>query len=698
MQGQGQGNNSNSFPGNFYFNGGLISYDQHREVPDDDDDGNTSMRWIGQSSSNLDTQNHIGFAQYLGDDFWLSPLGDHAGTSQRFEARHSDEQSFTSFLRENVGMSQPITFNPVQENIGMISTEHVPVAPSSFFPGQEAGSGPLEHNLDLNAVVPEGSGIGASQDNGPYLSLDLFRAGTSSGDHITTSGGSSSPVMIYSGIAGYVLEESISRDGLPADGQRRLLCKRRAPEFASREVNSGDSSSYALQAENIEQPWVTLQENVINSLNAADSLINHLNSSGLFVSAQPERSNFHGVPNEAGELDNFHRNTRLRRTASQQIPTPTNLWTWNSSNSNVQATSQPMFSVSNDPFTITSSAPAVNPAMQPIVQVSNSLQAPQPSEYWNGTTRSSVGSSSIFLDQSTVNAREAFGQEENLRNNRRDMMINPSANMQANLNLANGNATFHGNIASSSRIQSSSGMHLPSSSMRFPQPNIAEQHAQRVRDVVDHSNQARRQGNYCPVHSPGACPAVPVMDVSVRGGHARRPQAPIRLGPRAESADQRRRRLISELRNAFGIVRRPSGLQLEFYINGGIQDVMVIDRSFLYGMPGPIGIHENHDDMRLDVDDMSYEELLDLEEQIGNVSTGLSEQSIWANLRRRKYQSITIGPSVETEKCCICQEDYGDEEELGKLDCGHDFHFNCIKQWLLQKNSCPICKKTALAI
>ncbi|CAL5372932.1 unnamed protein product [Camellia sinensis] len=35
------------------------------------------------------------------------------------------------------------------------------------------------------------------------------------------------------------------------------------------------------------------------------------------------------------------------------------------------------------------------------------------------------------------------------------------------------------------------------------------------------------------------------------------------------------------------------------------------------------------------------------------------------------------------EPCCVCREEYVDGEELGKLDCGHEFHFNCIKQWLM---------------
>lgn len=35
-------------------------------------------------------------------------------------------------------------------------------------------------------------------------------------------------------------------------------------------------------------------------------------------------------------------------------------------------------------------------------------------------------------------------------------------------------------------------------------------------------------------------------------------------------------------------------------------------------------------------------------------------------------------------------------DEIGKLDCGHEFHTNCIKQWLTLKNLCPICKMTGL--
>ena len=42
------------------------------------------------------------------------------------------------------------------------------------------------------------------------------------------------------------------------------------------------------------------------------------------------------------------------------------------------------------------------------------------------------------------------------------------------------------------------------------------------------------------------------------------------------------------------------------------------------------------------------------------------------------------------------QEEYIEGEDMGALECGHDFHSQCIKEWLKQKNICPICKTTGL--
>ncbi|KAG0458136.1 hypothetical protein HPP92_023293 [Vanilla planifolia] len=88
---------------------------------------------------------------------------------------------------------------------------------------------------------------------------------------------------------------------------------------------------------------------------------------------------------------------------------------------------------------------------------------------------------------------------------------------------------------------------------------------------------------------------------------------------------------------------------------------------------------DQHHDMRLDIDEMSYEELLALEEQIGVVKTGLAEEFIIKNLKTRIYafqQAVLASEHssklhVENEGCAICQVDYEKNEVIGALDCGN---------------------------
>uniref|UniRef100_A0A1D1Z1W7 RING-type E3 ubiquitin transferase n=1 Tax=Anthurium amnicola TaxID=1678845 RepID=A0A1D1Z1W7_9ARAE len=117
---------------------------------------------------------------------------------------------------------------------------------------------------------------------------------------------------------------------------------------------------------------------------------------------------------------------------------------------------------------------------------------------------------------------------------------------------------------------------------------------------------------------------------------------------------------------------------------------------------GGIGFHDEHRAWRLDIDDMSYEELLALEEKMGTVSTALSEEEILKCLERSIFEPITelgiIGGDEENDvKCSICQEEYIEGDEVGKLHCHHHYHKACIHQWLQQKNWCPICKSSACA-
>lgn len=112
---------------------------------------------------------------------------------------------------------------------------------------------------------------------------------------------------------------------------------------------------------------------------------------------------------------------------------------------------------------------------------------------------------------------------------------------------------------------------------------------------------------------------------------------------------------------------------------------------------------DQHTDMRLDIDHMSYEELLALGEQIGSVGTGLHQDFIQNNLKTRAFTSgysvnLEETPSVDEHVnfCVVCQTAYMDGDTIGTLDCEHEYHQECIKTWLLFKNSCPMCKLTAL--
>lgn len=103
-----------------------------------------------------------------------------------------------------------------------------------------------------------------------------------------------------------------------------------------------------------------------------------------------------------------------------------------------------------------------------------------------------------------------------------------------------------------------------------------------------------------------------------------------------------------------------------------------------------------HRDMRLDIDNMSYEDLLALGEAMGNVNTGLADEKV-----SECVKEVVCCSSDHTQmdqddgSCAICLEDYRDKEALGILKCRHDFHAGCIKKWLQTKNSCPVCKAAA---
>ncbi|KDP31952.1 hypothetical protein JCGZ_12413 [Jatropha curcas] len=737
MQGQ-DSTSSNAHRETFYLdcgsNGINLGWDQNNVVPVDDSihDSHPVIGWVGQSSYSINNQTPIQFQDVLAEDALLS------NTNRMDQSTSSlitqTPVRFQDLLAEDGLLCSPIAGAATDQSLGMYFGPMIDPFPrrinasleNSLQAGrqsslQQASFSAVPENTDLNEPC-DGHDINANLNIATGLCLSPFKRGELDADQnpFASDPSNSSPLMISSGISGYVLEENECGEGQSSIG-RRLSCKRRAPEDASAQLSFGESSRLA-------QQLVTTQESVSRRLNLPTPMDNHPNvraseqTVGLgsaFVTHQPSStagsgfragggasSGIHQTVGLVGEAAPHQRNTRPRRTANQQDFLPANLMGWTMRNSYAQLPDQSGVLV---PFDCALNTSSMTGIVQPIPPMQQPVQFPYSSEtlqplQWNAVTRSRTSLPSISAY--AVNGGDDFLLENNSRNNLRHDMLPPLSQRRNSEHLLTSQNFVPGinsprNTGSGSRNGSNSHVnHLPAS-FWFLRGNMAQQYAQRTSDIVNHA-ESQRQSSYCPWHL-GFSTAGRERELSASVGNARSPQMRLRsglrtwlerqTGPHTEvalsslTAAQRRRRLVSEVRNALALVRWGGSLHFE--------DVMVIDRSVLYGVPEEPDLHE---DMRLDVDNMSYEELLALEEQIGDVSTGLSEDAIQAHMKRQKYEGIATGSSLENEPCCICQEDYVDGEELGKLDCGHDFHFYCIRQWLVRKNICPICKMTGLEV
>jgi E3 ubiquitin-protein ligase BIG BROTHER-like protein len=90
----------------------------------------------------------------------------------------------------------------------------------------------------------------------------------------------------------------------------------------------------------------------------------------------------------------------------------------------------------------------------------------------------------------------------------------------------------------------------------------------------------------------------------------------------------------------------------------------------------------------IDPDQMTYEELLELEEKMGKVSKGISEEQ-FSQLNKFEAKGAE-------DVCSICYCSVKEGEELNLLPCSHYFHVDCLREWLLKEKVCPLCKQEVL--
>lgn len=60
------------------------------------------------------------------------------------------------------------------------------------------------------------------------------------------------------------------------------------------------------------------------------------------------------------------------------------------------------------------------------------------------------------------------------------------------------------------------------------------------------------------------------------------------------------------------------------------------------------------------------------------------------------YPTATEEELKEQETCSICYETMSKGGQAKKIKCGHIYHLICIKQWMQQSNTCPVCREPLL--
>eukprot|EP00939_MAST-03C_sp_MAST-3C-sp1_P003877 g3877.t1 len=109
--------------------------------------------------------------------------------------------------------------------------------------------------------------------------------------------------------------------------------------------------------------------------------------------------------------------------------------------------------------------------------------------------------------------------------------------------------------------------------------------------------------------------------------------------------------------------------------------------------------HSNGGEDADESEEMTYEEMLELGERLGNV-----KEERWAECAEKHIKELPLviftprTPGKECasteEKCLVCQMGYEEGETLKRLPCNHHYHADCIDQWLSRKKTCPVCKKS----
>lgn len=666
-------------------------------------EGPCLSRWnIGDPVSTTNFPNPMNHEERIIQNGWSSSM--------------SSSASGPSLRPEEPIAELPSVFSRNSANLNLNSNQF-PTGPSFY---RSSNSGPSMHDLDINARLSGYASGGADL----MECSDPSKSGGMEPRMAPSSSGPSEPFASSSGSGGFLVEDDDGRPGSSMDG-RRMSCKRK-----SLEGHSGQSSASGscFSREGGGSIW----QAVPPTYNVGGSSLNISSSSSetsigvRLREAMDQRlalsmggiSSGNSIPLTnvgVGAGDNSATSYRERAnmsTTHDSFPNHLFVPRVSGSHSSSVSTHQPTRLVPvHPPLNLMPQMQPDNTASQTVARFHGLRRNVQTVRWSGGASGSRAGAPSDPFTVVSERNGSSLHEERNARSVPINLSeppllypsseaMNPSQNPPSwGMNNGRNNAGLPRSLASSSRAGPSAGSRSSSGPNWGSHRHSSSQYSSRLSEYIRRSLLAAENSSHgSSVSTSLRPPSQEALNPGVghpnlfsrpgllldRRGDGTATGVPLSLRALAGGGEGRTR-LFAEIRNVLDMMRRGETLRAE--------DVMILDPSVIFGMAD---MQDQHRDMRLDVDNMSYEELLALEERIGNVCTGLSEETIMARMKQRKYVWLGKDNPLEQEPCCICQEEYCLGEDLGTLECGHDFHTKCIKQWLGQKNLCPICKTTGL--
>ena len=114
-------------------------------------------------------------------------------------------------------------------------------------------------------------------------------------------------------------------------------------------------------------------------------------------------------------------------------------------------------------------------------------------------------------------------------------------------------------------------------------------------------------------------------------------------------------------------------------------------------MNGGIEPPEGATERSLSPSQMTYDQLLQLGENVGKVSKGTDQKQLddlpTCTYGEAKSKGETF--AILGEQCAVCRCEYDDDDIVRILPCRHAEHAECLDQWLLRNRSCPSASATS---